>query len=199
MRAAPLQPQQHWTPDPTRQRLADHTLQDLLELPEEAPDVDLIDGRLLMTPYNTAGHQDRRRRLCTWLFRHAPDSLHAVHGMTLALGPADARSVDVLLVRADLPDRTRLVKPRDVTLVAEVEAAETRATDRLHKPAEFADAGIPYYWRLEQEPLRLFAYRLGTACGADGHRRYELVAESGTVLELTEPFPIRLNVGELGR
>jgi hypothetical protein len=59
------------------------------------------------------------------------------------------------------------------------------------KPAEYAAAGIPFYWRVEQKPLRIYAYQRSEA-GV-----YELVAESADVLELNEPFPIKLSIADI--
>ena len=37
-----------WTPDPIRQRLADHTLEDVLALPDDAPRVEFRDGVMIV-------------------------------------------------------------------------------------------------------------------------------------------------------
>jgi Uma2 family endonuclease len=79
----------------------------------------------------------------------------------------------------------------DVVIAIEVVSPHTRARDRFAKPAEYAGAGIPYFWRVEQDPVGVFAYRLGT----DG--RYELAAEGTDVLKLDDPFPISLPIAEI--
>jgi hypothetical protein len=39
-----------WSPDPIRQRLAAHTVEDVLKLPEDAPRVELRDGLMVVVP-----------------------------------------------------------------------------------------------------------------------------------------------------
>ncbi|WP_307868519.1 Uma2 family endonuclease [Micromonospora sp. C95] len=62
--------------------------------------------------------------------------------------------------------------------------------DRLEKPADYADAGIPHYWRIEQNPVHVYAYDL-----VDG--RYELAADSAEELIVTKPFDVRLPVRDI--
>ncbi|MBQ1050269.1 Uma2 family endonuclease [Micromonospora sp. C51] len=104
------------------------------------------------------------------------------------------RQPDVLLCRAGLPaDRSRL-RPADVVLAVEVVSPGTRRVDRFAKPGEYAAAGIPFSWRVEQDPVHVYAYRLGDRIGPGGERQYERVADSA---ELTEPFEIKLPVHDL--
>lgn len=41
-----------------------------------------------------------------------------------------------------------------LVLVVEVVSPGSRSVDRVHKPAEFAAAKVPYYWRVETELTR---------------------------------------------
>ncbi|MDG4796646.1 Uma2 family endonuclease [Micromonospora sp. WMMD1082] len=103
----------------------------------------------------------------------------------------------MLLCRAGLPsDRSRL-RPADVVLAVEVVSPGTRRVDRFAKPGEYAAAGIPFYWRIEQDPVHLYAYRLGDRIGPGGERQYELVADSAELIELTEPFEIKLPIADV--
>lgn len=74
--------------------------------------------------------------------------------------------------------------------VVEVVSPGTRKRDRFEKPGDYAAAGIPHYWRIEQGPVHVYAYDL-----VDG--RYELVADSADELVLTAPFPIRLPIRDI--
>ncbi|MBO4141988.1 Uma2 family endonuclease [Micromonospora tulbaghiae] len=56
-----------------------------------------------------------------------------------------------------------------------------------------AAAGIPFYWRIEQDPVHLYAYRIGPG----GERQYELVDDGSEVIELPEPFAIKLPIAEI--
>jgi Uma2 family endonuclease len=88
-------------------------------------------------------------------------------------------------------------RPADVVLAVEVVSPDTRRVDRFAKPGEYAAAGIPFYWRIEQDPVHVYAYRLGDRIGPGEERQYELVADSAELIELTEPFEIKLPVDDL--
>jgi Uma2 family endonuclease len=52
--------------------------------------------------------------------------------------------------------------PEDIMLAVEVVSPHSGTRDRLHKPGEYAEAGIPHYWRVEIRPgLVVHTYRLG--------------------------------------
>ncbi|WUI08003.1 Uma2 family endonuclease [Micromonospora sp. NBC_00421] len=103
----------------------------------------------------------------------------------------------MLLYRAEVPaDRFRL-RSSDVVLAVEIVTPGTRRVDRFAKPGEYAAAGIPFYWRIEQDPVHLYAYRIGERVGPGGVRQYELVADSADLIELTEPFDIKLPIAEI--
>lgn len=56
---------------------------------------------------------------------------------------------------------------------------------------------IPHYWRVEQDPLRVYAYRRSERPGPSGFPQYELVADSADVLDLAEPVEIKLPIAEI--
>jgi Uma2 family endonuclease len=180
-----------WCPDPIRQQRADYTLDDLLTLPDDAPRVELVDGVIQVTPSPTLGHQDISFFLRLWLHNHAPDHLRATQAVGVALDARTSRQPDVLLRRAEVRSDRSLLQPEDVVLAVEVVSPGTRRIDRFAKPGEYAAAGIPFYWRVEQDPVHLYAYRL------TDEGRYELVADSADVVELTEPFDIKLPIAEI--
>jgi Uma2 family endonuclease len=58
---------------------------------------------------------------------------------------------DVLVIRADAdpgPLRTAY-QPADVLLVVEVVSPDSQERDRKRKPQLYAEAGIPHFWRVE--------------------------------------------------
>jgi Uma2 family endonuclease len=95
-----------------------------------------------------------------------------------------------MLLRRPLSFANHFVVPEQVALVVEVVSPGTRRRDRLEKPAEYAAAGIPHYWRIEQHPVHVFAYDLG-------QKGYDLVADSADELVLTAPFEIRLAISDI--
>ena len=179
-----------WSPDPIRQRLAAHTLEDVLTLPDDAPRVELSDGVMTVVPSPTFGHQDITALLWSWLRQHAPENFRASLATGVALSLTTSFEPDVLLVDARVPDTNHFARADQVTLVVEVVSQGTKRRDRLEKPAEYAAAGIPHFWRIEQNPIHVFAYALGKS-------GYELVADATEELVLTEPFELRLLIRDI--
>ena len=179
-----------WSPHPVRQRLAGYFLEDVLNLPDDAPRVELRDGVMIVVPSQTIGHQNIANLLWMWLRQHAPEDLAPVTAVGVALGLKDSAEPDVLLIKRSVESTNHFVTPDQVIIVVEVVSPGTRRRDRLEKPAEYAAAGISHYWRIEQGPLHVFAYDL-----VDG--RYELAADSETELVLSAPFEIKLPIRDI--
>ncbi|MEU9836688.1 Uma2 family endonuclease [Streptosporangium sp. NPDC048047] len=129
---------------------------DMLDrLPPDAPrHVELIDGSLVMMSPQTAFHMfminlliDSERGI------RPPAELVVAREMTVTLGLRQRPEPDVLVVdRAALRNlSTTTFKPEDVHLVVEVVSAESMERDRTTKPIKYSDAGIRYFWRVEQE------------------------------------------------
>ncbi len=193
MSAQPIEREQSgaWCPDPARQRLADYTLEDVLNLPPDAPRVELVNGVMLVVPSPTDDHQTIAGLVWIWLRTHAPKVFHAVQAVGVAISVDHTFEPDVVLRKAGGDGKRHFFAADQVVLVVEVVSPHTRARDRLSKPAEYAAAGIPFYWRVEQDPIHVFAYQLGE------NGVYELVADSTELLELDQPFPITLPIAEI--
>lgn len=193
MTAQPIDPAARgpWGPDPLRQRLANYTIEDVLALPGDAPRVELRDGVIIVVPSPTFGHQKISHRLWRWLDDHAPSEFEPSAATGVVISPDHTLEPDVLLLIGEsVRYGSHYALARDVTLVVEVVSPGTRRRDRLEKPADYAAAGIPHYWRIEQDPLHVYAYDL-----VDG--RYELTADSAQELVLAKPFEIRLRVRDI--
>ena len=102
---------------------------------------------------------------------------------------------DVLVAsrRIVLANTSGIVDPEDVTLVAEIVSPGSRFMDWQAKPAIYAGAGIPSFWRAELEEVPvIFAYGL-----SDG-RYVELgVARPGGRLTIHEPFHVTTDPADL--
>ncbi|MFI7214414.1 Uma2 family endonuclease [Micromonospora maritima] len=186
-----------WHPDPVRQQLADYRVEDLWALPPDAPRVELVDGVVHVMPFPSVAHQHISGLLTTWLRSRTPAHLRPTQAVSVGLGVDTSRRPDVLLHHAGLPSDCCLLKPADVVLAVEIVSPGTRRVDRFAKPGEYAAAGIPFYWRIEQDPVHLYAYRLGDRIGPGGERQYELVTDGSEVVELAEPFDIKLPIAEI--
>lgn len=179
-----------WTPDPIKQRLAGHTIESILSLPDGAPRVELRDGVMIVVPSPTIGHQNIGNLLWLWFRQHSPREFTTATAVGVAVGLKDSFEPDVLLLREPVDLEHHYVMPSEVAIAVEVVSPGTRKRDRLQKPVEYAAAGIPHYWRIEQKPLHVFAYDL-----VDG--QYQLVADSADELVLSAPFEIKLPIAEI--
>jgi Uma2 family endonuclease len=179
-----------WSPDPIRQRMAAYTVEDVLKLPDDAPRVELSDGVMIVVRSPTGRHQNIGNLLWLWLGQHAPDKFVAVTAVGVLVSHKDTFEPDVLLLRLPVDDTNHYFDARQVVIAVEVVSPGTKRRDRLDKPAEYAAAGIPHFWRIEQDPIHVFAYALGK-------NGYELVADATEELVLEAPFEIRLPIRDI--
>jgi Uma2 family endonuclease len=146
---------------------------------------------MLALPAPTLGHQLVVAALLHWFHEHGPAHLRQTSGIGLAVTANSTYEPDVLVYPAEYDRDRHYLMPHEVRLVVEVVCRGTRRRDRFEKPGGYAAAGIKNYWRVEQEPVHVYAYQLG----ADG--QYKLIADSAEELVVDEPFPIRLPIGEI--
>lgn len=169
------------------------TFDDLEQLPDDGWRYEVVDGALLMTPPPTDFHQALERRLFRQLDRQAPPEWEPVFEVAFRVR-TDGRVPDLGVVRSGLPVRPREVAyaPQDFGLLVEVVSPTSTGMDRVLKPAEYAAAGVPFYWRVESEPVvEVIAYEL-----VDGSYREAARVSSGTG-ELPGPFPFTVDVDAL--
>jgi Uma2 family endonuclease len=179
-----------WTPDPTRQRAKGYTVEDVLKLPDIAPRVELLDGVLSVVPSPSGGHQKINFRVAAWLEQHAPDHLETLIAVGVITSYKDTLEPDAALLRRPVDFDHHYYDASEVVLAVEIVSPSTKRRDRFEKPALYAAAGIPHFWRIEQNPLHVFAYDLVGG-------RYELIADSDTELVLSAPFEIRLPIRDI--
>lgn len=170
------------------------SLDDLAQLPDGPERYELVDGGLVVTPPPTQRHQDLANDLCERLREAAPSGWRVRVEYPLPIDHDTMRVPDVVAFRWPLHHPREDVRsplgPADVGLVVEVVSVHTCRTDRFAKPGEYAEAGVPLFWRLETDPdLALRAYVL-----SDG--TYELDEHDHP------PAPwgrLRLDLARLGR
>jgi Uma2 family endonuclease len=178
-----------WTPDPVRQRAANHTIEDVLDLPDDAPRVELNDGVMVVVPAPSLNHQDISNLLWLWFRQHAPVGYRAGTAVGVATGFKNSLEPDVVLLHEPVAN-SHFFDAEQVAIAVEVVSPGTRKRDRLLKPVEYAAAGVPHLWRIEQDPVHVFAYDLDQLS-------YQLVADSADELVLTAPFEIRLPISDI--
>ena len=77
-------------------------------------------------------------------------------------------------------------------LAVEIMSSDSVNADRIDKPAEYAMAGIPHYWRIEQAETGLitYTYRLdpaGVGGNCMGNKKVINVITAGTVSDIDPP------------
>ena len=140
------------------------TFDRLAELPDDGRRYEVVDGHLVVTPGPSQDHQTACIRLYEELGAVMPDGWEILIECPLPLG-TDGRIPDLAVIRGRRVLTFRgapyPIPPRDFGLVVEVSSPSTRKTDLFAKPGEYAEAGIPLFWRLDTEPdLALHAFTL---------------------------------------
>jgi Uma2 family endonuclease len=138
------------------------TAEEYAELPPSSR-MELVDGVLMVGETPTLRHQDVVDLLKGRLAAVCPDGLRIVREQEARLGELLRRNPDLMAVRASACDLDgSSYAPADIVLAVEVVSPGSRTRDRIHKPGEYAEAGIGHYWRVETRPsLAVHTYRLG--------------------------------------
>lgn len=121
--------------------------------PDAPPHVELIDGSLVMMSPQTGFHMLVTNLLIDrTLGIRPPEDLMVAREMAVTLGMRQRPEPDVLVIKksAFSPTATSF-KPTDVHLVVEVVSDESMDRDRTTKPIKYSNAGIRYFWRVEQD------------------------------------------------
>ena len=117
---------------------------------EQCQDIEIVDGMVHVSPKPTAFHNDVARRIANGIEETGRPDWWATNDVDLRLRdiPLLNRQPDVIVYAADTP-RDRRIPLSAVLAVVEVVSPGSEHTDRIAKPAEYAEAGIPFYWRVE--------------------------------------------------
>ncbi|MCZ9340862.1 Uma2 family endonuclease [Streptomyces sp. TRM76130] len=177
----PTPPEGGWTAD------------DLDRLPDLPPHTELIDGSLVFVSPQTLFHS-RAVSFFEWQLQSlAPADFEVVREFTIDIDRQNRPEPDVIVISADVvedPEQTRY--PADSVLLAvEVVSAESVSRDRETKPLKYARAGIPHYWRVENEKglAVVHAFELEPTTGA-----YTSVGIFRERMKVAAPFPLDLDL-----
>ncbi|WP_112465551.1 Uma2 family endonuclease [Streptomyces triticisoli] len=174
------------------------TADDLDRLPNLPPHTELIDGSLVFVSPQTNFHSRAIRLLDNTLLDQVPDELDVIREMTIKLNKRNRPEPDVLVFRADAdagPKQT-WYRPEDVVIAVEVVSEDSVARDREVKPRKYAEAGIPHYWRVEEEqglPV-VYVYELDSVT-----RSYIPNGVYRNRLKLAVPFDIDIDLTAVNR
>jgi Uma2 family endonuclease len=173
------------------------TVDDLTKLPDDGKRYEIFDGSLLVSPAPDTFHFRAVLHLSRLLDRSAPPDLVA-SGIGVGVLIRSGRSYYVpditVLRRSVLAVRMPTIDPADVLLVVEVLSPGNAGKDLITKRHDYAVAGIPWYWIVDQEAETV------TVLTLDGSgRRYaeEAVIKAGDTWRTAEPFPLVLDPTEI--
>lgn len=164
------------------------TVDDLDGVPDDLH-CELVDGVLLVSPPAPVPHNVVATELAVRLHPLVGAEWRVVAPAGVVFDDRNEREPDLLVLRRS-GARTRLARPADVLLAVEVMSSSSRTQDRLVKPAQYAAAGIPHYWRVEPEPRTLVVHALAGEV-------YRETARFDDAVELLEPFRLRLRLADL--
>jgi Uma2 family endonuclease len=170
------------------------TVEDLDALPEDGVRRELIDGVLIVTPSPTASHQTVAARLCVALGNLCPPEFDATQGVEVRIDRRRALIPDVLVITAPAAERNpHWFAPHEVALAVEIVSPSSVSFDRITKPALYAQAGIPSYWRVETAPeLVVHCFALDPVSEV-----YRAAGSFSDVVAVQQPWPIRLPLASL--
>lgn len=126
--------------------------EDLDALPDAPRHTELWDGALVfMRSPQRAGHVRVVNALEAALISQAPDSFDAIREMSVRLDPRTRPEPDLIVTTEPIAMDRTFFEAREVALVVEVVSPESAHRDRSLKPARYALAGIPSFWRVEED------------------------------------------------
>ena len=156
------------------------TVDDLDDLPEDGIRRELIDGVLIVPPTPTNAHQSIAGLLLARLHDNCPPEFDATQAVEIRVNRRRSLIPDVLVTTAKAAERApHWCAPHEVVLAVEVVSPSSISFDRITKPALYAQAGIPAYWRIETaDRITVHTYALDPVA--------ELYRETGAFTEVIE-------------
>ncbi|MFI7703783.1 Uma2 family endonuclease [Nonomuraea sp. NPDC049480] len=171
--------------------------EDLDRIPDLPAHTELIDGSLVFASPQASFHMRTVSLLESELRRAAPAELRVRREMSVILDTDQRPEPDLCVIpaRADARRQT-FYRGQDVMLVVEVVSPESKARDRKRKPVLYAEAGIPHFWRVEDQSDEavVYVYELDPATKA-----YAVTGIHHDRLKLTVPFDLDIDLTEIDR
>jgi Uma2 family endonuclease len=170
------------------------TAEDLERFPDDNVRRELLDGVLLVSPSPSRIHQTLAARLVVALEDFCPPDQAVTQNVDVRFSERRSFAPDVLVITAAAADRTgRLYEPHELVLAAEIVSPTSVGMDRITKPAIYAGAGIPYYWRIETEGgIAVHVHRLDPM-----NESYQLIGTFRDAIHLDEPWLIEIPISRL--
>jgi Uma2 family endonuclease len=127
------------------------TIDDLDLLPSDRR-YELVDGALIVNAAPTNRHNLTITRMILEMSCLLPREWVVLPPNGFSRDIHNYRTPDLSVCTVEAGERNErcgYLAPHEVVLLAEVVSDSTVTTDRITKPAEYADAGVPYYLRVE--------------------------------------------------
>ncbi|WP_017593161.1 Uma2 family endonuclease [Nocardiopsis potens] len=170
------------------------TAEEFLRMRGLPPHTQLIDGSLIFVSPQRKWHSSVVGFLWAELDAQAPGGHRADREMAVRLDRHQVPEPDVLVVteeafEREAPDTHYL--PADLLLAVEAVSPDSVDRDRDTKPYKYARAGIPHFWRVENEGGRtvVYTYQLDPATGG-----YGLTGIHHGRLKADAPFPVVIDL-----
>jgi Uma2 family endonuclease len=172
------------------------TIEDLALTPDDGRRYEIIDGSLAVAPAPAFGHQVRCHWLQTALAAARPPGHVVLAGANVGLPAPRTRLLvpDVLAVcvTEDLRPDTLVVPAGAVVVVVETVSPSSVTMDRVTKPALYAEAGIPHYWRVERDDASEWGGTVHVHRAEGGVYRRTHVVRPGQSVTLETPWPVTI-------
>jgi len=163
--------------------------------PEQCQGLEIVDGMVRANPSPLPIHNRVARKIADAIDVSGRPEWETVLDADLRLRhvPLLNRRPDIIVYAGDTP-LDRRIPVQAVLAVVEVVSPGSEAADRREKPAEYAEAGIPFYWRVEivgGEPI-VHTYTLDQAA--------HVYRDAGTfngVVKTRLSFPVEIDLTEI--
>jgi len=111
---------------------------------------ELSEGNLLIMPPGTWRHQQISGLLFAWFLTNGySNRVNVAPGVRTAADDLNGRIPDLVVTTGHVPPDTVWLDPALVALAVEIVSKGSERMDRWLKPVEYAEAGIPRFWRVE--------------------------------------------------
>lgn len=170
------------------------TTDDLDAMPDDGIRRELLDGVLLVSPSPTNTHQKIAGLLMAALDESCPAEFDVTQGNEIQMNNRRAFIPDVLVTTYEAAQRGgRRFQPHEVVLAVEIVSPTSQSMDRITKPALYAAAEIPYYWRVEIDSgVSVHTHKIDPMSNV-----YRPTAIFDAEIVTDEPWPITLPIKKL--
>jgi Uma2 family endonuclease len=176
-------------------------LDDPVRFPPDEGTYEMRDGWVLMSPWHGLDHEiiieNAKAALRSAVDQAGIKARVITPRIATPDGTRNSRIPDIAIVDAEALAADmragRKYLTGGVLLVVEVVSPDRAAEDHIAKVTDYARAGIEWYWLVDTDPdLTVTVLRLiGTT-----YVRH-MAAGAGETLSISEPFPVRIDVGAL--